>query len=199
MRWLKTVAILLTVVVVAVGGRWLLLSSHDDAGVTAAPAIGGPFELVNGQGQTVTEADFRGRYMLVYFGYTYCPDVCPTTLATMGQALDMLPPETAEKITPVFITVDPERDTPELVGEYVKHFHPRLVGLTGTAEQIRTVTQAYRVYYQKVEEEGDDPDAYLMDHSAIAYLMGPDGAFLTHFSHGIAPEKMAETLAEQVS
>ncbi|MGC2856167.1 SCO family protein [Novispirillum sp. DQ9] len=202
MRWLKTVAIVLVVGLVALGGRYLLLAPSDmtaGVGTSGAAAIGGPFELVDGaSGKTVTAEDFKGRYMLVYFGYTFCPDVCPSALSTVGQALDMLPPATAARIEPVFITVDPERDTPEVVGEYVSHFHPRLRGLSGSVEQVRAVTKAYRVYAAKADQDDKDPTSYLMDHSAIAYVMGPDGAFLTHLSHGVTAEQVAGILAKHV-
>ncbi|MFA7431271.1 MAG: SCO family protein, partial [Rhodospirillaceae bacterium] len=134
----------------------------------------------------------------IYFGYTFCPDVCPSALSTVGQAIDMLPPDKAAKIEPVFITVDPERDTPDVVGEYVGHFHPRFHGLSGSVEQLRAVTKAYRVYAAKVEQDEKDPTSYLMDHSAIAYLMGPDGAFITHLSHGLTAEQVAEILQARV-
>lgn len=160
---------------------------------TAAVTIGGPFELVNGDGDIVTDQDFRGQWMLVYFGYTFCPDVCPTSLSTVAAALDSLDPALAEQITPILITVDPERDTPEVIGEYVSHFHPRMVGLTGTQEQVDAAVQGYRAYYKKQPQE-DGP--YLMDHSAVTYLMNPEGDFVRHFSHGIAPEEMAKGIRE---
>lgn len=159
----------------------------------AAVSIGGPFELVDQHGQEVTQADFRGRYMLVYFGYTYCPDVCPTELQTMSQALDKLGDE-AEQVTPVFITVDPERDTVEQLAAYAEHFHPRLVALTGSPEQIAAAAKAYRVYYRKAED--DSASDYLMDHSNIVYLMDPEGRFVTHFGGGTGPERMAEQIGE---
>jgi protein SCO1/2 len=194
MRLLQMIAIAATVGLVALGGRYLL--THG--GGETAPAIGGPFTLVDGTGKTVTEQDFRGRYTLVYFGYTFCPDVCPTSLSTTAQALGLLPAATADKIVPVFISVDPDRDTPEMIGQYVAHFHPRMVGLTGSSEQVKAAAKAYKVFYQKVEEDNGDPEAYLMDHSAVTYLMGPDGTFLTHFSHGVAAQEMADTLARFV-
>lgn len=204
MRWLKTLAIVLIVALVALGGRWLLLSGHGEGGVgtvstTGTAAIGGPFTLQTAGGRTVTEADFAGRYMLIYFGYTYCPDVCPTALGEMGRALDMLPPEQAGRIQPLFITVDPDRDSPDDVAEYAGHFHARMMGLSGTPEQIAAVSRAYRVYAAKVEEDPADPMTYLMDHSAISYLMGPDGAFVTHLSHSLDAAGMAKVLAERVN
>lgn len=157
----------------------------------AAVAIGGPFNLVDQHGQAVSDADFRGQYMLVYFGYTYCPDVCPTELQTMSQAVDQLGDE-GKKVTPVFITIDPERDTVEQLAAYAEHFHPRLVALTGSAEQIAAAAKAYRVYYGKVESEG--ATEYLMDHSSIVYFMDADGRFLTHFGGGTGAGKMAEQM-----
>ena len=138
-----------------------------------AAAIGGPFTLTDGAGKTVTDADFRGKYMLVYFGYTFCPDVCPTTLNDVGQAMDKLG-KLAVDIRPVFITVDPARDTPAVVRQYAAAFSPRLVGLTGTPEQIAAVAREYRVYYAK-HVTGPGPGDYTMDHSSILYLMDAKG------------------------
>lgn len=155
-------------------------------------AIGGPFTLVDQNGRTVSDADFRGRYMLIYFGYAYCPDICPTSLARNAAALDLLGSQAA-KIQPMLITVDPGRDTPELLKTYAAAFHPRLIALTGTPEQIAAAAKAYRVYYAKVEEQRG-ADAYLIDHSGFTYLMGPDGRFLQFFRHDLSPELMAERL-----
>ena len=163
-------------------------SSTKNRVITSGQAlIGGPFELVGKDGKTVTDKDFRGRYMLVFFGFTHCPDICPAELQVMSAALDELG-DKADKVVPIFITVDPERDTPELVTAYVENFGPNFVGLTGSPEAI-----AYRVTYQKFQEEGAG-DNYSVDHSALLYLMGPDGTFVTHFPYGTSPEKMAETL-----
>jgi protein SCO1/2 len=151
--------------------------------------IGGPFTLINQHGETVTDESLRGQYLLIYFGYTYCPDVCPTELQAMSQAVDQLGADGA-KVTPVFITVDPARDTAEQLAAYAPNFHPRLLALTGSAQQIADVAGAYRVYYKKAED--DSATDYLMDHSSIIYLMGPDGAFLTHFAYGTTPDEMAE-------
>lgn len=156
----------------------------------ARPAVGGPFALIDSQGRAVTDADFRGRFMLVYFGFTYCPDVCPTSLTAIAQALDRLGAD-ADKVVPVLITVDPERDTPEQLKEYVRHFHPRLVGLTGTPEQVAAAAKAYRVYFAKARTQGAPADEYTMDHTSITYLMGRDGKFLAHFSHGTEPDAIA--------
>ena len=160
---------------------------------TSSVSIGGPFTLTDHNGKVVTEQDFRGKFMLVVFGYSFCPDVCPTQLSTISEVIDALGVEGA-RVTPIFITVDPERDTPESLKEYVTYFHPSLVALTGTTEQIKAVAKAYRVYYAKANENKDDPEDYLMDHSAITYLMGPDGKFIIHFSYGTDSETMAKRI-----
>lgn len=157
-------------------------------------ALGGPFTLVDQDGRTVTDADFRGKYLLIYFGYAYCPDVCPTSLVRNTEALDLLGPQ-AEQIVPMLISVDPERDTPERLKDYAGFFHPRLVALTGTPEQVAAVAKAYRVYYAKAELDRG-PDAYLIDHSSFTYLMGPDGRFLQFFRHDLGPEEMAKRIKQ---
>jgi len=168
----------------------------DSATSDSGPSVGGPFTLVNHKGETVTDKDFLGGYMLVFFGYTYCPDVCPTVLSDIASVMDMLGEEKAAKITPVFISVDPARDTPDHLAEYVTFFHPRTVGLTGTEEQIKAVAREYRVYYRKNDPQGDDPQDYLVDHTSIIYLIGPNGKLVTHFSHGTEPQAMAERLGK---
>ena len=186
---IAAVAGVILIAAIALGARSLIVAAPESpvASSRAMPTIGGPFTLTDHDGRAVTDADFHGRYMLVYFGYTYCPDVCPTSLQVMTDALDLLGAK-ADAVTPVLITIDPERDTAELLRDYVANFHPRTVGLTGTPEQIAAVAKAYRVYYAKAEQEG----TYLMDHSSIVYLMGKDGKFLTHFSHNTPADKMAE-------
>ncbi|MEM7400222.1 MAG: SCO family protein, partial [Pseudomonadota bacterium] len=154
--------------------------------------IGGPFELVGKDGKTVTDKDFLGRHMLVFFGFTHCPDICPAELQVMSAALDNVGSK-ADQVVPVFITVDPERDTPELMAAYVENFGPNFVGLTGSPEAVADAAKAYRVVYQKFQAEGAG-GTYSIDHSALVYLMGPDGKFVTHFPYGTSPEKMAETL-----
>ena len=157
-------------------------------------AIGGPFTLTNHKGQRVTDKDFRGKYMLVFFGFTFCPDVCPTGLQIMTAALEQLG-EKAKNITPVLISVDPERDTPEQLAQYVSSFHPSLVGLTGTPEEVQAAARAYRVYYKKVKDERM-PGDYTVDHTSIIYLMDPKGEFVTHFTHATPAATMAERLAK---
>ena len=156
--------------------------------------VGGPFSLVDQDGRRVTEKDFLGKYMLVFFGYTYCPDVCPTELQVMTAALDQLGPE-ADRIQPVFVSVDPARDTPEVLKAYVENFGPRLMGLTGTPEQIAGIARAYRVFYAKASGSSSSTD-YLMDHSSIIYLMGPDGRFVKHMPYTTDTVKLAAELKE---
>jgi protein SCO1/2 len=169
-----TMGLLLAVLLVGAGGfMWLTSSGSGGAG---GLGIGGPFTLQGGSGHQVTDKDFRGKYMLVYFGYTFCPDVCPTTLNAVADALDKLGP-TASRIQPLFITVDPKRDTPEVVKQYAAAFGPRIEGLTGTPEEIAAVAKEYRVYYAE-HRTGPGPNDYSMDHSSVLYLMSPTGGFI---------------------
>lgn len=159
--------------------------------------IGGHFELVNAQGFTMTEKNFSGKYMLIFFGFTHCPDVCPTSLMVIKNALDMLTPEANAKITPIFVTLDPERDTPKVIGEYAQHFDDKLVALTGSPAQIKQAADAYKVYYAKVPNK-KSPANYMMDHSGFIYLMGPDGKYITHFPYNITAEKLHTALAKNL-
>lgn len=191
------VTVLLLVAAAGLFG-WSLFAERGREAVGAA-TVGGPFELVDQNGETRTAEDFRGRYMLVYFGYTYCPDICPTTLATMSRGLEALAeraPQKAEQVTPIFITVDPERDDVEAMAGYAPHFHDRLVALTGAPEQVAEAAREYRVYYGKVDDEGGDD--YLMDHSSLIYLIGPEGNYVTHFGHEATVEEIAARLAERL-
>ena len=153
-------------------------------------SIGGPFSLTDQRGRTVTNSDLRDRFMLVYFGYTYCPDVCPADLLGMSQAVAVLDDK---RVQPIFITIDPKRDTVETMSAYAAHFHPDLLALTGTSTQIATVAKAYGIYVRKTEgtEEGGE---YLMDHTGQIYFMGRSGEFLRSFPHGTAPEVMVEAI-----
>ena len=174
------------VLVVAALAVWVF---GAPAPVQEAASIGGPFTLVDGAGKSVTDRSFRGKYMLVYFGYTFCPDVCPTTLNDVAQAVDKLGPA-ADKLQPLFITVDPARDTPDVVRQYAAAFSPRLQGLTGSAAQIATVAKEYRVYYAP-HKTGPNPGDYTMDHSSILYVMDPSG----HFAGIIRADEGADALA----
>jgi protein SCO1 len=158
--------------------------------------IGGPFELVNQNGETVTQQDFAGKHMLVFFGFTHCPDVCPAKLNSVSVALDKIGP-LADEVTPVFITVDPERDTPARMAAYVSNFSAQIVGLTGSEEQITQAAQAYRVYYAKVEME-NSASGYLMDHSAFTYLMDENGEYVTHFAYGDSIDTIADRLRREL-
>jgi cytochrome oxidase Cu insertion factor (SCO1/SenC/PrrC family) len=155
------------------------------------PQVGGPFSLTDQTGRRVTEKNFQGKFMLVFFGYTYCPDVCPTELQVMTQAVEAMG-SAGDAIQPVFITIDPERDTPEVMKTYVENFGPRLTGLTGTAGEIAAAAKAYRVYYKKVENS--DANAYLMDHSSIVYLMDRNGRFVKHFTYSTDARALSEAL-----
>jgi protein SCO1 len=166
-------------------------------GENNGPAVGGPFALVNGDGKTVTDRDFRGKYMLVYFGYTYCPDVCPTTLNEVANALDKLGPK-ADQVQPIFITVDPKRDNPEVMKKYVASFGPRLIGLTGTPNEVASVAKEYRVYYAE-HRTGPGPNDYTMDHSSILYLMGPNGRFVAPVRADESGKQMAADLDKLIS
>ena len=154
--------------------------------------IGGPFTLTDQTGKTVTDQDFRGRYMLVFFGFTHCPDICPAELQVMSATLDDLGPKAAQ-VVPVFITLDPERDTQAVVGDYVKNFAPGFVGLTGSPEAIAEAAKAYRVAYSKFQEDKTTGD-YSIEHSVLVYFMGSDGNYITHFAYGTPAAKMTETL-----
>jgi cytochrome oxidase Cu insertion factor (SCO1/SenC/PrrC family) len=153
--------------------------------------IDAPFALTDQNGTRRTDADFRGNLMLVYFGFTYCPDVCPTDLLQIALAVDQLG-EAGEMVQPVFITVDPERDTPEHLKRYMALFHPRFVGLTGDAMAIGAAARAYRVYCKKIE--WSDRSDYTVDHSAFIYLMGRDGEYLGFFPPGASAERLVETI-----
>jgi protein SCO1/2 len=154
--------------------------------------VGGPFTLTDHTGRRVTDQDFRGRTLIVVFGFTFCPDVCPTELQLISAALDRLGPR-AKDAVPLFITVDPERDTPAQLASYVKSFHPRLVGLTGTQEEIDAAAKAYRVYFKKAPDPKSSA-GYTMDHSALIYVMGPDGTYQAHFAPGVSVDTLAERL-----
>ena len=169
-------------------GIWMVTQSTNESGTSL---VGGPFELIDHTGRTVTEADFTDTHKLVYFGYTFCPDICPSGLTTISTALDLLG-EDAIRIKPLFITIDPNRDTVGALASYHEHFHPSFSNLTGTPEQIATVARAYRVFYRKAESE--DTSDYLMDHSTVTYLMGPSGEYITHFGHDVTPGQLAEAI-----
>lgn len=176
----------------AFGTLWLLPLGGQSATEAGQVEIGGPFALTDHTGRAVTDADFAGKHLLIYFGFTYCPDVCPTRLLALSQAMDQLTEAEADQVQPLFITVDPERDTVEAMNAYVGHFSPRLVGLTGTPEAIAAVADSYYVTYYKTHPEGSSE--YLVDHTDIVYLMDPDGNYAAHFTHASTPQTIADTI-----
>jgi protein SCO1/2 len=165
-------------------------SPRGAAGTLLGSAIGGPFRLVDQDGKTVTDADLKGKWSLIYFGYTHCPDACPTALNDISIALDELGPKRSA-VRPVFITVDPERDTPEVLKAYVTAFDAPILALTGTPEEVAQAAKGYRVVYAKHPEAGGD---YSMDHSSVIYVMDPEGRFTASFTHQSSPEELAERL-----
>lgn len=185
-------------------GAWYFVQSQKPGSIVSSETrtsgsalIGGAFTLSDQNSQRRSEADLMGRYSLIYFGYTYCPDFCPTSLKTMTAALDLVAQSDgalARRVVPLFITVDPERDTVEALAAYAPHFHESLVALTGTPAQVAAAAAAYRVYYAKVEDAGASD--YLVDHSTFIFLMDPAGRYVTHFPPGVAPESIAKALTD---
>ena len=175
-------------------GVFFVLALRDNprgaSGTALANAIGGSFSLTDQNGKTVTDSDLKGKWSLIYFGYTHCPDACPTALNDISIALDELGAK-REEVRPVFITVDPERDTTDALKSYVTSFDAPIVALTGTPEQVAQAAKAYRVYYAKHPEAGGD---YSMDHSSVIYVMDPQGRFTASFTHESTPEQIAERL-----
>ena len=155
--------------------------------------IGGPFTLVDAEGETVTDEDVITMPSVVYFGYTYCPDVCPLDMSRNTEAVLLLEENEGIEAQPVFITIDPERDTPQVVGDFASNFHERAIGLTGSPEQISAASQTYRTYYRK--QEDGDPDYYLMDHSAFSYIVLPEAGFVDYVGRDETPEGLEERLA----
>ena len=160
------------------------------AAIDEGKVIGGPFELQDHNGRRVTDKTFHGDWTLMFFGFTHCPDICPTTLAQIGAVLDSLGTQ-ADHLQPLFVSLDPERDTPEILAGYIHHFDERILGLTGTQAQIDAMSDAYRVYARKVPLGG----SYTLDHSAVMYLIGPDGELVSHFTQPVEAYAMARTIA----
>jgi len=194
-------AVLALIGAAAIGVLWYLAPGPQNGKPVVASygkaAIGGPFRLTDDTGRTVTNRSYAGKYMLVYFGYTYCPDICPTELQIMSRAIAMLGPD-AKRVQPLFITIDPARDTVKEMADYMSHFSPAPMGLTGTPEQIASVAKAYRVYYKKVPGHSAKGDDYQMNHSSLIYFMGPDGAYIDNFPPGTTPGDMAKHVREIV-
>jgi protein SCO1/2 len=180
--------LMLAILLLGAGGfLWLGNSAGNNA-----LGIGGPFTLQDGNGKSVTDKDFRGKYMLVYFGYTFCPDVCPTTLNAVADAMDKLGPA-ASRVRPLFITVDPKRDTAAVVKQYAAAFGPSIEGLTGTPDEIASVAKEYRVYYAE-HHTGPGANDYSMDHSSVLYFMSPDGGFIAPIRADQSGDEIAANL-----
>jgi cytochrome oxidase Cu insertion factor (SCO1/SenC/PrrC family) len=197
MQW-KWIGLLVAgaITLLAVGG-WALQSWFVAQQPSQGKAlIESDFSLVDHTGEPVTDENFAGKWQLVFFGFTYCPDICPTTLSDVSMVLEELGDD-ADQVQPLFITVDPERDTPEVMAAYVANFDPSIVGLTGSPEQIKQAARAFRAYYAKVKQEGTS-DSYTMDHSAFLYLMDPKGAYATHFSPNDEPAAIADQIRAYV-
>lgn len=199
---MPTRLLVLAVALILLLGSLVGLSVFWQGGSNAGAAsggkalIGGPFSLVNQHGDRMTEKDFSGKFMLTYFGYTFCPDFCPLGLSTITEALELVNPDQAAKVTPVFFSVDPARDTVEQLADYAPNFHPSLIALTGTDEEVAAAAKVYRIYYAIPPHEGKDD--YAVDHSTFIYLMGPDGTYRTHFNHNASPEEIAERLMDEM-
>lgn len=160
------------------------------------PLLKADFELMTANQKIVRDEDLRGQYLLVYFGFTHCPDICPTTLLLITNVLGQLG-EKAKNITPVFISVDPERDTPDIASKYAKNFGKNVLGLSGSPEQVQHAADSFKVYYSKVEDKGSAL-GYVVDHSGFIYLMGPKGEYVTHFAHNVSEQELKQGLMDHV-
>lgn len=210
--YLFHVAVGVTLIAVLVGLYNLKYEEAGRSGVVESVASGGtmsaavlpprkseaPLSFTNHLGETVTELDFRGRHSLIFFGYASCPDVCPGNLVAMRRALDLLG-EQAEDVQPIFVSFDPERDTPEVLKTYVAHFDPRLVGLTGTAAEIEAATSAYGVYFEVAKEEGGSEPTGEILHTSNTFLIGPEGSARAIFRHSTDPEEMASVIRTKLA
>ncbi|WP_299728460.1 SCO family protein [uncultured Tateyamaria sp.] len=188
------------VAAVFIAGAWWMTTGGEKTGLAQCSAttiagdgnqIGGPFELVNAEGATVTDKDVITEPSLIYFGYTFCPDVCPLDTARNAEAVDLLE-ERGMSVTPVFITIDPERDTPELVGDFAFNLHEKMIGLTGSPAQIKAASEAYRTYY-KAHDTSDE--FYLVDHSTFTYLVLPELGFVEFYRRDTSAEAMADSVS----
>lgn len=173
------------------------VAAAEEEYIPITSKIRGRFLMVDHNGGLVTETDMLGKYQLIYFGYTFCPDVCPTSLQVLSVALEKLG-EKAKKIQPYFITIDPDRDTVKVMKAYVQYFDKSLIGLIGSKSMTERVAKQFRVRYEKVVEEGADPDMYIMDHTASLFLMAPDGSFITKLAYGISADQIVEKINQYI-
>lgn len=203
--------LIVLLIAISLGAGWWLtkqnpsqMAGADDTALSGdttqsgTARIGGDFTLVNQNGESYSSEQLKGQHALVFFGFTHCPDICPMGLSTITNALDSLPETTATQITPVFISVDPARDTPARMKEYAENFHPSLVALTGDEAAIAQTADAFKVFYRKAEVPADAEGNYMVNHSGYIYLMGPDGEYLRHFTSNDQPEKLADAIRDAV-
>ncbi len=195
MRRIKPVLFVIVLFVAGFAAAYTITLRPQGSQVEGKALIGGPFSLVDTDGKHVTDRDFRGKLMLVFFGYTHCPDVCPTELQNMADVIDKLGPA-ANKVAPIFISVDPKRDTPQALSAYVKNFNKRIIGLTGNQDEVAGAAKAYRVYFRKADNGSED---YSVDHSAFVYLMDQNGDYLTHFVFNTPPDAVAAEIKKHLS
>ncbi len=192
-------AIVLSFIALGLGAVYIFtMERAQPAGASSGEAlIGGPFTLTSHTGETVTDESFTGKAMLIYFGFTFCPDVCPTELQKLSAALDQLSKSEREKIAPLFITIDPERDSVAAMADYVGHFHPDLIGLTGTPDEIKQAASVYRIYYEKVEDDSSTA-GYTMNHTNLIYVMDQNHKFVTVITAEDGPDKIVKVIKEQL-
>ena len=185
--FLTLLSSLLILLVLSIGtGLWVYKQTKSN-NLNKATLVGGSYSLTDHNGKKVTDKSFPNKFKIIYFGYTFCPDICPTGMAVISQALDLLGNK-AQRIKPLFITVDPKRDNIEIMAEYHSHFHPSFSNLTGTLDQIRRVAKLYRVYYKK--SDASEAENYLMDHSSIMYVLSPGGEYINHFGPEVTPAQI---------
>eukprot|EP00798_Chlamydomonas_sp_ICE-L_P021020 gene21020-27885_t len=164
--------------------------------VAGKASVGGPFDLIDTEGKKFTDRELLGEFALLYFGFTHCPDICPDEMEKVAEVVDLVEKEVGVQVPPVFISIDPQRDTPQLVKSYVAEFHPRMLGLTGEFEKVKAASKAYRVYFNKT---GDSDTDYLVDHSIIHYLIDPTGEFVTFYAKSFTAEQMAESITSNMA
>jgi len=199
--------LLLAIIVVGVGFGLKIFNKEQTSGQlgknsvtiksysTGTPKIGGDYTLINQDGKVVSRNTYLGKYVLIFFGYTFCPDICPTTLTTFSSVMDSLG-KNAEKVKPIFVSIDPTRDTPEHLKSYLEYFHENFDGLTGSIKQIEEAKKTFRIFAVKSQQDKTDNNYYLMDHTSISYLLGPDGKFITFFRYGADDEVILTKLKE---